>query len=59
MHYSLSPEVKFPVAIEECYAVVAWATNPNNSVFLKIDPTKVAIGGDSVGGNLAIAVSCK
>jgi acetyl esterase len=49
----------FPVAIEECYAVVAWATNPNNTSFLKIDPTKVAVGGDSAGANLAIAVSCK
>ncbi|CAO0796503.1 unnamed protein product [Mucor circinelloides] len=59
VHYSLAPEARFPTAIEECYAVLNWATNPNNSGFLKIDPTCVAIAGDSAGANLAIAVSCK
>lgn len=59
VHYSLSPEARYPVALEECYAVLAWATNPANSGLLRIDPTRVAVGGDSAGGNLAIAVSCK
>ncbi|GAN01252.1 esterase/lipase [Mucor ambiguus] len=57
VHYSLAPEARFPTAIEECYAVLNWATNPNNAGFLKIDPTCVALAGDSAGGNLAIAVA--
>ncbi|CAO3634919.1 unnamed protein product [Mucor fragilis] len=57
VHYSLAPEARFPTAIEECYAVLNWATNPNNASFLKIDPTCVAVAGDSAGANLAIAVS--
>ncbi|KAI9478043.1 MAG: alpha/beta hydrolase fold-domain-containing protein [Benjaminiella poitrasii] len=57
VHYSISPEVRFPVAVEECYAVLAWATNPFNSNFLKIDPTRVSVGGDSSGANLAIALT--
>lgn len=57
VHYSLSPEARFPVALEECYSVLSWATNPANSDTLKIDPTRVAIAGDSSGGNLAIATT--
>jgi cephalosporin-C deacetylase-like acetyl esterase len=57
IHYSLSPAARYPVALEECYMVLAWATNPTNE-FLSIDPKRVAVGGDSAGGNLAVAVSC-
>ncbi|KAI7899077.1 alpha/beta hydrolase fold-domain-containing protein [Cokeromyces recurvatus] len=57
VHYSLSPEARFPTAVEECYAVLAWATNPANVNFLKIDPTSVSVGGDSSGANLAIAIT--
>jgi acetyl esterase len=59
VHYSLSPEHPFPTAIQECYAVLEWVTDPSNTSFLKIDSTRVAIGGDSSGANIAIAVSCK
>lgn len=57
VHYSLSPEARFPVAIEECYDVLSWVSNA--SEVLKVDPTRIAIGGDSSGGNIAIAVTCK
>lgn len=57
VHYSLSPEVKFPVAIEEGYSIVAYATNPETAAKLSIDPTRVAVGGDSSGSNLAIAIT--
>ncbi|KAI8880418.1 lipase [Backusella circina FSU 941] len=54
--YTLSPEVRFPVATEECYSVLQWASNPSNS-FLNIDTNNIAVGGDSAGGNLSIAVA--
>lgn len=59
VHYSLSPEVKFPVALEECFDVVSYATSAKSAKRLRIDPTRVAVGGDSAGGNLTIAVTRK
>ncbi|KAG2198817.1 hypothetical protein INT47_000733 [Mucor saturninus] len=57
VHYTLSPEAQFPIAVEECYSVFSWVTGLEHCGTLKIDPTRVAIGGDSAGGNLAIAVT--
>ncbi|CAO0793146.1 unnamed protein product [Mucor circinelloides] len=57
VNYSLSPEVRFPVALEECYTVVSHATNPEHASKLRVDPTRVALGGDSAGGNLTAAVT--
>jgi acetyl esterase len=53
--YALSPEAKFPVALEQVIEVVQWlhAAGPE----LGIDPGRIAIGGDSAGANLAIS-SC-
>jgi acetyl esterase/lipase len=53
--YSLSPEAKYPVAVEECYSVADWVTRQGAGHGL--DPQRVGVAGDSVGGNLAIAVS--
>lgn len=53
--YSLSPEAKFPVALEECADVVAWVMAEGG--LFDIDPARVAVGGDSAGGNLAVAVA--
>ncbi len=53
--YKLSPEYKFPVAIEECYAVTKWVND--NAESLGINPSKIAVGGYSAGGNIA-AVLC-
>ena len=49
--YRLAPENKFPVALEECYSVIQWICD--NAGELGIDPTRIAIGGQSAGGNLA------
>jgi len=53
--YSRSPEAKYPTAIEECYLVAKYVAD--NAKALNIDPAKLAIGGDSVGGNMTAAVT--
>lgn len=55
IEYHLSPEHKFPVALEECYDVVKWVHDQAEK--LGVDTRRIAIGGHSAGGNLA-AVIC-
>lgn len=51
--YSLSPEHKFPVALDECSAALDWiATNAGT---LNLDPGRIIVGGDSAGANLSVA----
>jgi acetyl esterase len=52
--YSLAAEARFPVAINECYAVVKYAKE--HAAELGIDPERIAIGGHSAGGNFSAAV---
>jgi acetyl esterase/lipase len=54
-NYSLSPEAKYPTAIEECYAVLQWIADKGPKKGL--DASRLAVAGDSVGGNMSIAVS--
>ncbi len=51
--YVLAPEYRFPKGLLQCWETVQWAYA--NAGALNIDPTKIAISGDSAGGNLAAA----
>ena len=53
--YKLSPEHRFPKAFEEMVAVTRLAAREGAG--LGIDPTRLAVGGDSAGGNLALAAA--
>ncbi|MBB01367.1 MAG: lipase [Planctomyces sp.] len=53
--YRLAPENPFPAAVEDAMAALEWATDSAES--LSIDKTRIAVGGDSAGGNLAAVVS--
>lgn len=53
--YRLSPEAKFPEPVEDAYAALVWLAKEATS--LGADPSRLAIGGDSAGGNIACAVT--
>jgi acetyl esterase/lipase len=53
--YSRSPEVRYPVAIEESYAAVKWVVR--HGAEKGLDATRIAIAGDSVGGNMTAALT--
>lgn len=54
-HYALSPEARFPVALEQCYAAARWVES--HGAEHRIDGSRIALAGDSAGGNLAAAVA--
>lgn len=53
--YRLAPETIFPGAVLDAYAATRWAFE--HAELLNIDPSKIAVGGDSAGGNLAAVVA--
>lgn len=54
VEYRLAPEHPFPAGLNDAYAIAVWAVQ--NASRMNIDPGRVAVGGDSGGGNLAASV---
>ncbi len=55
VNYTPSPEARYPVALNEIYAATQWVAD--NGAQIKVDGKRLAIAGNSVGGNMATAVA--
>ena len=53
--YRMGPEHRFPAAVDDVLAATRWLQA--NADALQLDPTRLAVGGDSAGGNLAAVVA--
>jgi acetyl esterase/lipase len=55
VNYTPSPEAQYPVAIEQAYAATRWVAQ--NGAQINVDGTRLAVAGNSVGGNMAAVVA--
>jgi len=55
--YALSPEAKFPYALEQVAGVIDWLARVGAAI--GVDPDRLTVGGDSAGANLALAACLK
>lgn len=55
VNYTRSPEAKYPVALEQAYTATKWVAE--NGQTINVDSSHLAVVGDSVGGNMAAAVT--
>lgn len=55
--YRMAPECPYPVPFQDAWTAAKWVADHAHELYL--DPNRIAIGGDSAGGNLATAVALK
>lgn len=55
INYPLSPEAKYPIALEQVYVATKWVAENGQSI--NVNSSRLAVVGDSVGGNLTAALT--